>query len=212
MEQLGARSRSTVAAMVGLALVACTGRLSGEAPHHPPTDSADAGPNDPPPGAADAGDGPAPPPSPADAGTVPPPPGDPDAGGETLSWSTANLTWYTSYPDPDSEECIEYNGCEWAGWFAALDEQQPESWVEANNIAAVHSQHFDTYRLKTLRLRKNGHEIDVVVYDMCADSDCSGCCTANSSETGFLIDIESYTADRFGENDGIVEWACLDCD
>jgi hypothetical protein len=46
---------------------------------------------------------------------------------------------------------------------------------------------------------------------MCSDSDCSGCCTANSRETGFLIDLESYTADRFGATGGTVDWACLDC-
>ena len=129
-----------------------------------------------------------------------------------LQWRRANLTNYTAYPDPGSEECVEYNGCQWAGMFAALDGRQPESWVRSNNIAAVHSGDFSAYRLKTLRLRANGHEIDVVVYDMCADSDCDGCCTKNSRETGFLIDIESYTAARFGVDDGIVEWACLDCD
>ena len=30
-------------------------------------------------------------------------------------------------------------------------------------------------------------------------------------ETGFLIDIEKYTMQRFGTGDGIVEWTCLDC-
>lgn len=131
--------------------------------------------------------------------------------GGQLEWRTANLTNFTSYPDPGSEECIEYNGCQWAGYFAALDDQQTEAWVEAHNIAAVHSDDFDDYKLKTLRLKQGSLQIDVVVYDMCADSDCSGCCTANSSPTGFLIDLESYTADRFGSGDGIVEWACLDC-
>jgi hypothetical protein len=136
--------------------------------------------------------------------------GDDDDGG-TEQWQQANLTWYTSYPDPGSEECIVYNGCTWAGQFAALDGVQPESWVAANNIAAVHSKDFEQYKLKTLRLRKGSAEIDVKVYDMCADSDCSGCCTANSASTGFLIDLESYTAERFGVWDGTVEWRCLDC-
>lgn len=95
--------------------------------------------------------------------------------------------------------------------FAALPDEQPESWVKANNIIAVHSKDFKTYKLKTLRLRKGSKSIDAKVYDMCADSDCSGCCTANSKETGFLIDIEKYTKERFGVEDGIVEWACLDC-
>ena len=68
------------------------------------------------------------------------------------------------------------------------------------------------YGLKTLRLRQDGNQIDVVVYDVCSDSDCDGCCTSDAAATGFLIDIESYTAERFGSGDGIVEWACLDCD
>lgn len=133
--------------------------------------------------------------------------------GSDLVWQQANLTWYTSYPDPNSEECIEYNGCTWAGYFAALDGQQTEEWVQENNIAAVHSKDFEMYELKTLRLRQNGKEIDVKVYDMCADSDCDGCCTTNATQNGlnFLIDIESFTKERFGSGDGIVEFTCLDC-
>jgi hypothetical protein len=136
---------------------------------------------------------------------------DGDDDDDNLIWKTANLTNFTSYPDPGSDECINYNGCMWAGYFAFVEDQQPESWVMSHNIAAVHSDDASTYALKTLRLRQGGREIDVTVYDMCSDSDCSGCCTANSSDTGFLIDIESYTMERFGSGDGIVEWACLDC-
>lgn len=123
----------------------------------------------------------------------------------------ANLTNFESYPDPNSEECVEYNGCMWAGQFAGVDGVQPESWVMAHNIVAVHSKDFEKYKLKTLRLRQGTRQIDVTVYDMCADSDCDGCCTANSAETGFLIDIEKYTMQRFGSGDGVVEFACLDC-
>ena len=60
----------------------------------------------------------------------------------------------------------------------------------------------------------SGKTIDVVVYDECADSDCSGCCTRNANQNGygFLIDIESYTAAKFGVSaDGTVEWYCTDC-
>jgi hypothetical protein len=126
-------------------------------------------------------------------------------------WRKANLTNFESYPDPGSEECLAYNGCTWAGQFSALSSKQPESWVKANNIVAVHSKDFAAYKLKTLRLRQGTKQIDVKVYDECADSDCSGCCTANSKTTGFLIDVEKYTMERFGTGDGIVEWACLDC-
>ncbi len=157
--------------------------------------------------------------SPGDSGN----PGRPDARGgggsadarfvdeDGLSWRDANLTNFTSYPEPGSEECEDFSGCEWAGRFAFVDGQQTEAWVMAHNIAAVHSDHADQYGLHTLRLRAEDRRIDVVVYDLCSDSDCSGCCTRNARETGFLIDLEHYTAERFGMGDGIVEWACLDC-
>ncbi len=123
----------------------------------------------------------------------------------------AHLTWYTSYPDPGSEECIDYNGCTWAGYFAGVDGKMTEDWVKEHNIAAVHEKDFDTYKNKTLRLTQGTNEIDVVVYDMCSDSDCDGCCTKNAGDLGFLIDVESYTAERIGVNSGIVEWQCIDC-
>lgn len=130
-----------------------------------------------------------------------------------IVWNQADLTWYESYPGPGSEECVEYNGCQWAGYFAALDDQQTEGWVATHNIIAVHEKDFNTYKLKTFRLRKDGFEIDAVVYDKCADSDCDGCCTLNSQGTGFLIDIESYTRARFQNfGSGVVEWRCLDCE
>jgi hypothetical protein len=123
----------------------------------------------------------------------------------------ANLTWFESYPDPGSEECIKYNGCTWAGQFAAVNGTQPESWVKANNIAAVHEKDFAKYRLKTLRLVQGAKTIDVKVYDMCSDKDCDGCCTENAGSLGFLIDVEKYTAERFGTRSGVVDWTCIDC-
>lgn len=128
-------------------------------------------------------------------------------------WHQANLTWYTSWPEPDSEECIEYNGCTWAGYFAGVEGQMTEEWVSQHNIIAVHEKDWKQYKLKTFRLRMNGSMIDAVVYDMCSDSDCDGCCTENAGEIGFLIDIEKYTRERFdGNGDGVVEWTCLDCE
>ena len=128
-------------------------------------------------------------------------------------WNKANLTNFESYPDPGSAECLEFNGCTWAGQFAGIDGKQTESWVKAHNIVAVHSKDFGKYSLKTLRLKQGSKQIDVTVYDECADSDCSGCCTQNAKQNGlnFLIDIEKYSMQRFGSGDGIVEWQCLDC-
>lgn len=131
-------------------------------------------------------------------------------------WNKANLTWYISWPDPGSEECVVYNGCEWAGYFAGLPDQQTEEWVSEHNIISIHEKDWGKYKLKTFRLRQNGRTIDATVYDKCADSDCEGCCTQNAGELGFLIDIESYTCERLsGTKDGcdsVVEWTCLDCE
>ena len=131
-------------------------------------------------------------------------------------WNKANLTWYISWPDPGSEECVVYNGCEWAGYFAGLPDQQTEEWVSEHNIISIHEKDWGKYKLKTFRLRQNGRTIDATVYDQCADSDCDGCCTQNAGELGFLIDIESYTCERLSGTkdgcDGVIEWTCLDCE
>ena len=131
-------------------------------------------------------------------------------------WNKANLTWYISWPDPGSEECVVYNGCEWAGYFAGLPDQQTEEWVSEHNIISIHEKDWGKYKLKTFRLRQNGRTIDATVYDKCADSDCEGCCTQNAGELGFLIDIESYTCERLSGTkdgcDGVIEWICLDCE
>jgi len=126
-------------------------------------------------------------------------------------WKRADLTTYESYPDPNSPECIVYNGCTWAGLFAFLVGKQPKKWVRANNIIAIHSKDADKYRLKTFRIKQGTHQIDATVYDKCADTDCKGCCTDNSRKTGFLIDMEKHTAERFGSGSGVVEWYCLNC-
>jgi hypothetical protein len=128
-----------------------------------------------------------------------------------LVWRSANLTNFTSYPEPGSAECIDFNGCTWAGYFAGLDGQQSVEWVERTNIAAVHMDDFWQYNGKTLRVRDSDSQVDVVVYDACSDEDCNGCCSQNMSDTGFLIDLEINTAWRLGTEHGIVQWACVDC-
>ena len=131
-------------------------------------------------------------------------------------WNKAYLTWYISWPDPGSEECVKYNGCEWAGYFAGIKGQQTEQWVSEHNIISIHEKDWGKYKGKTFRLRQNEKSIDAVVYDMCADSDCDGCCTQNAGNLEFLIDVESYTCERLTGSkegcDGVVEWTCLDCE
>src|SRR5689334_336166 len=46
-----------------------------------------------------------------------------------LVWRRARQTYFTSYPDPGSEECQEFNGCKWAGYFEYVNGQQTEAWV-----------------------------------------------------------------------------------
>ena len=80
----------------------------------------------------------------------------------------------------------------------------------SNNIIAVNQKDCD-YRLKKLKITRGKCCVVATVYDLCSDSDCDGCCTENSKNTGFLIDMEKYTQQRFGCGDGVVHWECLDC-
>ena len=125
-----------------------------------------------------------------------------------LVWKTAAKTEYTSYPDPGSPECIEYSGCEYMGMFAACSNTATEEWVAAHNIVAAFPD-FGTLKLHDLCLKSGTKTIIVTVIDTCGDSDCNGCCTRNKGTADELIDIESYTAARFGVPDGRIQWADL---
>lgn len=131
-----------------------------------------------------------------------------DCSAPGLTWKSANKTWYESYPDPGSEECIQYNGCTWAGEFAACDGKRPETWVQAHNIVAAFPD-FDGLKLHDLCLRSGDKTIIVTVLDTCGDADCDGCCTRNQGDAQQLIDLESATNQRFGVEDGRIEWADL---
>jgi hypothetical protein len=125
-----------------------------------------------------------------------------------LVWRTANKTNYTSYPDPGSAECIQFNVCMWAGQFAACNAQKSEQWVSSHNIVAAFPD-FNSLELHDLCLRKGSKVLVVTVLDTCGDSDCGGCCTQNQGDADQLIDIESYTNERWGVADGRIEWADL---
>jgi len=135
-------------------------------------------------------------------------PSDDPCDGPDLVWRSANKTNYTSYPDPGSEECVKYNGCMWAGQFAACDGKKAEDWVASHNIVAAFPD-FRELELHDLCLRKGDKTIVVTVLDTCGDSDCDGCCTENRGSADQLIDVESYTNDRWGVSDGAIEWADL---
>lgn len=124
-----------------------------------------------------------------------------------LVWRSGNKTNYESYPDPGSPECVEFNGCEYLGQFAACENTMPEEWVMAHDIAAVFP--LADLALHRLCLRSGDATIVVTVIDTCADSDCDGCCTENLGDADALIDLEKYTNERFGVEDGPLEWADL---
>jgi hypothetical protein len=125
-----------------------------------------------------------------------------------LVWKSANKTNYESYPAPGSPECVEFNGCTWAGQFAACDAKKEESWVMTHDIVAAFPD-FQSLELHDLCLRKGDKTIVATVLDTCADSDCDGCCSQNLGSAAELIDVEKYTNQRWGVADGRIEWADL---
>jgi hypothetical protein len=125
-----------------------------------------------------------------------------------LVWKTANKTEFTSYPAAGSEECIKYSGCLYEGMFAGCGPTMPVSWVQSHDIVSVFPD-FATLKHHDLCLKSGAKTMVVLAIDMCADSDCSGCCTQNKGSANELIDIESYTAARFGVPDGPIQWADL---
>lgn len=124
-----------------------------------------------------------------------------------LVWHSGNKTNYESYPDPGSEECIEFNGCEYVGMFSECENTMPERWVMAHDIAAVFP--LGDLGLHRICVRSGDATIVVTVLDTCADSDCDGCCTENLGDADALVDLEKYTNERFGVEDGEVQWADL---
>jgi len=125
-----------------------------------------------------------------------------------LVWKTGSKTNFTSYPAPGSDECIKYSGCLYEGQFAACNKTEPLSWVMTHNIVAVFPD-LGTLRLHDLCLKSGTKTIVVTALDTCGDSDCSGCCTQNKGNADELIDVESFTNDRWGVPDGRIQWADL---
>jgi hypothetical protein len=125
-----------------------------------------------------------------------------------LIWKTGNKTNYTSYPDPGSEECIKFSGCEFEGLFAACNGKKAKSWVMSHNIVAAFP-NFNALKLHDVCLRSGSKTIVATVLDTCGDADCDGCCTQNRGNADALIDIESFTDARWGVPDGRIQWADL---
>jgi hypothetical protein len=73
-----------------------------------------------------------------------------------------------------------------------------QNFVNNVNIVAVHSKFWSTYGYTQVDITFNGKTGRFVVLDLCADTDCGGCCTANMNwnNNGFLLDIDSAAARR----------------
>jgi hypothetical protein len=124
-----------------------------------------------------------------------------------LQWKTGAKTNFESYPEPGSEECIEFNGCEYLGEFSFCDGKKSEDWVSEHSIVAVFPA--DGLEGHDLCLKKGDKTIVVTVLDTCGDSDCDGCCTENRGDADALIDLEKYTNERWGVDDGEIQFADL---
>jgi hypothetical protein len=125
---------------------------------------------------------------------------------KVTSWGTAARTWYTSYPDPGSEECIKYSGCEYEGMFQNCNKTMSQTAVQNTNIISVFpaTSGIHIYCLKA----SSGKTLAAYTLDTCGDSDCGGCCTENKGSYSKLIDIEKYTNQRLGSTgDSTVKYA-----
>jgi hypothetical protein len=94
------------------------------------------------------------------------------------------------------------------GEFAACNKTESLDWVKTHNIVAVFPD-LKTLKLHDLCLKSGSNTIVVTAIDECGDNDCDGCCTQNKGSADELIDVESFTNDRWGVDDGPIQWADL---
>lgn len=126
-----------------------------------------------------------------------------------INWQKASLSSFPAYPTLGSR-CTKTVTCSDAGLFQALSKKLTEEDVSKENIVVVHSNDYEKYKLRTLRIRVGNKQVDAKVYDSCKETAC-GCCLEGEKYAGFSIALESYTAKRLGVEEGTVEWTCLDC-
>ena len=122
-------------------------------------------------------------------------------------WRPTTLTTFESYPALNSQECIDFKGCEYKGQFQRTGTKRHTlNWVKDRNIASVHSADFSKFKgdKEWVRVKFRGRTLDARVMDACADKDTKSKkdCTDNKKKSGFLIDLEKYTAARLGYSDG----------
>jgi hypothetical protein len=133
----------------------------------------------------------------------------------------AALTYYESYapccpendnydPNADTEECDKYSACDYSGDFAVLGHKSMD-YVKTHNLVSFYDdsdpdgKHFmKNYGGKKIRLVKDDVTFDAIIADTCGNSDCDNCCHKNAKSTGYLVDVEYYTAiNNFGSIDKV---------
>ena len=122
------------------------------------------------------------------------------------AWQCATATSFSSYPT-SSAEGVGYNGYQYEGQFAGVNNKMSKEWVKSQNIVSVNKPDFKKYKnnLVSIKDPSSGNTITAQVLDLCDDNDTphKNQCTLNSQKYGcnFLLDIEAYTAKRlFGAN------------
>lgn len=75
-------------------------------------------------------------------------------------------------------------------WFVT------QAFVDAVNVAAVHSDDWGAYKYHTVEILFRGKAAEFQVWDYCADKDCDGCCSENRGSNGFLLDLDSGAVER----------------
>ncbi|KAG2442485.1 hypothetical protein HXX76_002571 [Chlamydomonas incerta] len=144
--------------------------------------------------------------------------GSSSGGGCPSGWSKAVGTAYDSWPKSGTSECIDYEGCKWAGQFVFGPDQSspcrsPSQWLDggsgimacrypASQVAAWKIA--ATYQLdasllgRKLEVMVQGapqRTVTVNVKDVCSDDDCDGCCKKNTGNKAWkLIDLEKGPA------------------
>lgn len=134
-------------------------------------------------------------------------------------WSKASGTIYDSWPKPGSTECVDYDGCKWAGQFNSLDGGSkqccckngakwldggngqyacrfPESLVKQFKMAATWNEDASLLGKKLkVKIAGKSKAVNVNVLDVCKDADCDGCCSDNASNGKYkLLDLEAQVA------------------
>jgi hypothetical protein len=114
------------------------------------------------------------------AGTCPPPPRQQDA----RPWRKTTISSY---------DVMSYDNTE----PGALNEWMvTRAFVDAVNVAAVHSEDWKAYKYSTVEIKFKGKTAEFQVWDYCADKDCDGCCSDNRGSNGFLLDLDSSAVRR----------------